>query len=318
MLICDGFALYQVFFKDDLKLLDDYTENDLHVYNFSKGTIATFIALDALAFLFSILNLLVVCCLSQKHCESCTRHWFSLFILFCFCRKHTHNSINSMEEGGRPDKVKHQEYRLWLLMLSFTAPLVCTGTHSSYMVLAWTSDTQQANFMTVVFILSFIYYFLGFRQLYIILAQGCCVMYVPKVPPTVTDDLVQLENSSESSESYVDINVVGGSNSQFCCVTFNNEDLSIDVENHRKKLKHFNFQVLLCELIVILPLLTCTEALVVLVYFFLPVPVITVPSNVLSIFHLTLIIGTGLIAYKFLTAKSEGQAKIGETLGHVI
>ena len=172
--------------------------------------------------------------------------------------------------------------------------------------------------MTVIFILSFIYYFLGFRQLYILFAQGCCVTYTPKKPPTIT-----LEELSESDEPYVDINVSGGSSAQYCCLTFNNA-LDTEIEIYYKKLEHFNLKALICELVFILPFLMSVEALVIFVYYFLPVPVITVPSDVLSIFHLTLLIGTGLIAYKFLKANipksgsSKDQGKIGKTLQPVV
>ena len=279
VLICDGFTLYQVYVNDDLKLLDDiYGINE---YTFSKVTIGAILTVDGLAVLFSGLNFFVVLCLAQKHCQGCTHRCFSCFIFMCFCRKHKMSHSKDEVDSER----KHQEYILWLLLASFIAPIVCVGTHSSFVIMAWTSDYEQANSMTVVFILSFTYYFLGFRQLYIIFAQGCCVKC--KV------------------------------NTRFscCCKDFSNEHTSLLEEiglYYRKNLEHLNFKVLVCESIFILRLLMSVEALVVLAYYFLPVPVITVPSNVLSIFHLTFLIGTGLIAYKFLKAN---VAKSGSSKG---
>lgn len=313
VLICDGFTLHEVYFKDRLKLLEDM--HGIHAYTFSKVTIAAILTLDGLAIFFSGLNFFVVLCLTQKCCQDCTRHCFSCFIFMCFCRKHTYSEL----EDEVKSKHKHQGYRLWLLLASFTAPIVCIGTHSSFVLMAWTSDSEQANSMTVIFILSFIYYFLGFRQFYIIFSQGCCVTYTPKKPPIITSG--ELEGSDAS---YIDIQIIGGSNAQCCCLTFNNEKIDAEIESHYEKLKHFNLKALICELLFILPLLMSVEALVILVYYFLPVPVITVPSNVLSIFHLTLLIGTGLIAYKFLKAdvpksgSSKDQGKIGRVLQQVV
>ena len=150
-----------------------------HIYTFSKVTIAVILTLDGLAMLFSGLNLFIISCLPHEYCQDCTRCCFTCFIFMWFCRKYKYS------EDEVDSKAKHQEYRLWLLLASFTAPLVCIGTHSSFVIMAWTSDSEQANSMTVIFILSFIYYFLGFRQLYILFAQGCCVTYTPKKPPTI-------------------------------------------------------------------------------------------------------------------------------------
>ena len=308
VLIYDVCALYHVYFKDDLKLLEDIYGVDAYI--FSRITIAVILSFDGLTMLFSGLNFFIISCLTQD----CMRCCFSCFIFMYFCRKHTY-SENEFD--------KHQEYRLWLLLASFIAPLVCMGTHSSFVIMAWTSDSEQANSMTVIFILSFIYYFLGFRQLYIIFAQGCCVTYTPKKPSSITYDSLRLEELSDS-ESYVDVKISGGSSAQCCCLTFNNQELDTEIEIHCKKLKHFNLKALICEFVFILPLLMSVEALVILVYYFLPVPVITVPANILSIFHLTLLIGTGLIAYKFLKANvpksgsSEDQRKIGKALKQVV
>ena len=51
------------------------------------------------------------------------------------------------------DVVKlHLENKLWLLMTSFIAPIVCIGTHSSFVIMAWSSDSDIASSMTVIFI----------------------------------------------------------------------------------------------------------------------------------------------------------------------
>ena len=65
------------------------------------------------------------------------------------------------------------ETKAWLLMTSFVAPIVCLGTHSGFVLIAWASDPNAAGSMTIVFMLSFFYYFFGFRQLYIVLVSRC-------------------------------------------------------------------------------------------------------------------------------------------------
>lgn len=58
-------------------------------------------------------------------------------------------------------------------MTSFMAPIVCLGTHSGFVVMAWVSDSDAAGSMTIFFVLSFVYYYFGFRELYIVLASRC-------------------------------------------------------------------------------------------------------------------------------------------------
>ena len=55
---------------------------------------------------------------------------------------------------------------VWLVILICFAPLFCLTSHSGYIIVAWVSDTQHAGPATSFYIISFLYYFIPFRQLY--------------------------------------------------------------------------------------------------------------------------------------------------------
>ena len=209
------------------------------------------------------------------------------------------------------------ENKLLLLSASFTAPLVCVATHASYVIMAWSSDLNQASSMTVVVILSFFYYFIAFRQLYIILAFGCCIQApvcrCQEITSQSADHTLTSEESEESDteilKEYHDV-TVGHCSCLFCCklccyslryivLPLNVEEPNLELKTHQAHLSKFRFRVLLIEILTA-PFVMGIEAVVVLMYYFLPAPVETVPANVLNIFHLALIIGSALVAYRLL------------------
>ena len=55
---------------------------------------------------------------------------------------------------------------LWLVASTCFAPLFCIASHSEYITIAWVSDTQHPGPITYLYIISFFYYFIIFRQLY--------------------------------------------------------------------------------------------------------------------------------------------------------
>jgi len=61
--------------------------------------------------------------------------------------------------------------RQWMLASICIAPLFCIASHSGYIIVAWVSDTKHAGPVTFAYIISFFYYFIIFRQLYIILSK---------------------------------------------------------------------------------------------------------------------------------------------------
>ena len=55
---------------------------------------------------------------------------------------------------------------LWLVASMCFAPLFCIASHSEYIIVAWVSDTKHPGPITYLYIISFFYYFIIFRQLY--------------------------------------------------------------------------------------------------------------------------------------------------------
>ena len=55
---------------------------------------------------------------------------------------------------------------VWLVILMCFAPLFCIVSHSGYIIVAWLSDTQHGGPAIFFYIISFLYYFIIFRQLY--------------------------------------------------------------------------------------------------------------------------------------------------------
>ena len=198
-------------------------------------------------------------------------------------------SVNDDRNGERGPSVNddlnhetiHRENKAWLLTVSLLAPLVCFGTHFTFMMLAWSSDPDSSSSMTIVLTLSFLYYFFGFRQIYIAVAS--C-----------------LHSRSRSK------------NRRHCCV-LEIEEASKELNDQRKSLKQFNFPAFLVTFFSGF-LLVGIEVLLIMTYTNLPAPVTTIPSNILNILNLALIVGSGLVAYKLLTIHTPNEDVILENL----
>ena len=288
VLICDVFTLVNTFnVNSELNELDHY--EPVVVHNFTKYCVLFVFILDFLAFVISSSNILYLFCNtycgSEFSCDNIFVYTLWGFFMLCCC-KWLHYEWNDVNvPGNEPKKrldykripedldreIQDKENKQWLLLVSFLAPVVCIGTHSAPVIMAWSSDTDNASSMTMVFLLSFFYYFFGFRQLYILLAS------CPKIK-----------------------NCAVGDNENECCVRYTIEKVSADLDNQEKNIQEFNFKVLFCE-ILFAPFLMGIQAFICLTYFFLPAPVSMVPLNIVNVFHLALIVGGGLIAYKVLT-----------------
>ena len=159
------------------------------------------------------------------------------------------------------------ETTAWLLMTSFMAPIVCLGTHSGFVVIAWVSDPDAAGSMTIFFVLSFVYYYFGFRQLYIVLASRCkgCSTAKP------------------------------GTNASCCCKRYTIDEADDELDEYHKNLKTFNFKALGCAL---LPTFVFVGAhgLSITAYVLLPTSLVALPSSLFNILNWALILGSGLIA----------------------
>ena len=75
---------------------------------------------------------------------------------------------------------------LWIVASMCFAPLFCIASHSGYIIVAWVSDTQHAGPATSFYLISFLYYFIIFRQLYKLFSKVkptscpplCCCSYL--------------------------------------------------------------------------------------------------------------------------------------------
>ena len=303
VLICDSLAVYYAFSSDsELQTLDNYEEETIH--DLSKVSVSFIIALDALALLVTLSSIVLLwvdsCC---EHCDTHTSnghfqewimHLICLFYCCCFCMilqfKRTpiqsdgccnHRYEYELVDLGSTDnesltlrkKSAHLENKAWLLVMAFTAPLVCFGTHASFVIVAWSSDPADSSSMTVILTLSFFYYFFGFRQLYIVLASNAC-----------------LSNTSIENNKTI-----------CCCYMYETQEAAEELRKHHKHLENFNFGAFIIEMFVGVPVLASIQAMIIITYVYLPAPVDAIPSNILNILHLALIVGSFLVAYKLLT-----------------
>ena len=55
---------------------------------------------------------------------------------------------------------------VWLVIFMCFAPPFCLASHSGYIIVAWLSDTQHGGPAIFFYVISFLYYFIIFRQLY--------------------------------------------------------------------------------------------------------------------------------------------------------
>lgn len=172
--------------------------------------------------------------------------------------------FNDHERQKRLNKRIFAENKAWLLMFSLLAPLVCIGTHGGFVVMAWASDPGEASSIAVVFILSFIYYFFGFRQLYIRISSLPCF----KLKPQADEQSLR--------------------------------DVSVELREYHRNLREINLPALCCELFLV-PVFIGMQVLIVFSFYYLPGPISSVPLNVMNLLQLVLFFGTGLITYKLFT-----------------
>ena len=102
-----------------------------------------------------------------------------LRILACTCCETNHNVLRNYFEAclypifGKI-KIKGttedhgEEFKVWIVTTLCFAPLFCIASHSGYIVVSWVADTEHATSITIIYILSFLYYFISFRHLYIV------------------------------------------------------------------------------------------------------------------------------------------------------
>ena len=209
VVIMDGAALYFAQHKNELTASG---QNDHHSNNIplvSDGVLVTtlffdtVITLAALIGYFFLLTTECTCCSKDKWCcfnfyPSTTnffRFWSSaIFCCFTMHKKHTDDN----------KKRNWNEQKLWLFMLLLFAPLWCLGTHTGYIIVAWISFPAHATAISLMYIMSFFYYFVTFRQFYLCLVdcerlKACCGCRCCKKSACCTDDELGLPDDEKEA-----------------------------------------------------------------------------------------------------------------------
>ena len=171
-LVLDVFALKAVANDHTLRR---YEKESVHQW--TTASISFITIFDSFATLLSFINIFLLTYLNKK-CIACKSNCIIVFFFCCLwkrlkCEKSA--SGNVILELYDLEDVTHQpllgesqkkqdlesETITWLLMISFMAQITCLGTHSGFIVIAWTSDPAAAGSMTIFFVLSFVYYYFG-------------------------------------------------------------------------------------------------------------------------------------------------------------
>ena len=198
VVVCDILAVYNAFKPDsEFQNLDLYEKSEIKI--FDKYITVTISGLDSIAFILSLLTITIlglntICGKRNPKLENlCFEGCFKCFICICYCRissncckcsQHKYGYFQFEAKDQESDsettiatkkKKAHAENKAWVLTLAFVGPLVCFGTHASFVIMALSSDPSSSSSMTVIVTLSFFYYFFGFRQLYIVLTSFSCI-----------------------------------------------------------------------------------------------------------------------------------------------
>ncbi len=146
----------------------EHSKADVHPFHNLRLlwiTAVTF-TLDLIFVCSSSATLILVSVLEYSNClamdrtskyQDCVFHVLT-FGVFCCKGIYTRNEKN--EE-------RNKEQRLWLTMGIFIAPIGCLGTHTGYIIVAWLSFPMHAGAVFLMYMLTFVFYFFTFRQLYL-------------------------------------------------------------------------------------------------------------------------------------------------------
>ena len=222
----------------------EYTDFSFEkVYSLSFEKVVT--ALDALV---ALVALLIVVCLLVRLCISCC------------CKCNCCSEICALR----------------LLASLCVAPLLCIATHCGYIIIGWVTHDQQHTAAIFIYTISFFYYFIFFRQMYIMLSnllKYCCGKQ--------TDEQNMDEERKDDSDRET--------------IPLHPRQISGESES----MPNFNFTVFFIEIVAgILPV--GIEIAVVYSIVELPVTLVRAPIGIYRIIQLAFVIVTGLFTYKII------------------
>ena len=112
--------------------------------------------------------------------------------------------VNSDKTEAEKERVNSRERRMWLIMISLIAPIVCFGSHVGYCIIAWLSFPSTGSAVFTMYTLTFTFYFITLRQLYVALVTWSA----PKTKYS-TDSKKQRLMVSEERAKYKEIGKEG-------------------------------------------------------------------------------------------------------------
>ena len=163
---------------------------------------------------------------------------------------------------------------LWIVATICIAPLFCIFSHSQYIIMAWVSDHQHPGPVTYLYIISFFYYFISFRQLYESCSEFCHPKDKKKIDKhTATYGTTPLMNPAERHQQHA------------------------GDQHQQKEAKVFNHSAFFIEIWcgVILVGVQCS-----VLYSLIALPVTVAAPTGVYFAQLAIIIITGLFTYNFI------------------
>ncbi len=176
--------------------------------------------------------------------------------------------------------MSHQVNCMWWLCLSFITPLGCFGSHVGYMIVGWLTNPRHGGAVFTIYAFSFIYYLALGKMAYCF-----CEDKTDPKPKSETD-------SKPGSETGHELQVLTPKEHH------KNKYSTIDSSTGK-----FSFKCLLIVMVVEF-FAACLEAYTIASFAGLPLigAVEQTPQYLLSIFQVTILVTTIVLAYKYLTA----------------
>ena len=152
---------------EDKSLLSQSGINEtIESHNVAIGTLIVDVAatlLSCIIFIFGlVLEFLLYCC--KKDIDTCVDYVFVFLLFPIFCR----SKLN--EETEHPNQSR--EKMTWILAATAIAPIVCFGSHIGFVVLAWIADPKHAGAVSVIYIFTFLFYYVTLKAFYQLLTDG--------------------------------------------------------------------------------------------------------------------------------------------------
>lgn len=150
----------------------EYAKHDSIDKEYSLLFVILTAILDAIPTLFSLvvlsyLRMLACPCECTKNI-SCLESCFESFLYPIFGIIVETETKRTEEEKKRWKEFKNNEFVLWIVAGLCVAPLFCIASHSGYIIIGWVSNVEHATSILFMYIFSFLYYFIIFRQLHLV------------------------------------------------------------------------------------------------------------------------------------------------------